>query len=163
MEKNDLTQKLYEELFKRGLYEQEEDEEDEEEEDDDEQEEDDDDDDVETNSVSDVFCELTCMILHSRTQAHVFHLGVKGPGAFAAHLALQAYYEGIIPLLDGLVEAYQGQYGLIKFQPVTGIDNDCDIKNIISYYKFQLQVSFIIKINKHILMNFVIIVMVLYE
>ena len=45
--------------------------------------------------------ELASLFMHSRTQAHVFHLRVKGPGSHAAHLALQAYYEGIIPLLDG--------------------------------------------------------------
>jgi hypothetical protein len=49
----------------------------------------------------------------SRTQAHIFHLQVKGPGAFAAHTALQAYYEGIIPLIDALVESFQGRYGII--------------------------------------------------
>ena len=79
--------------------------------------------------------QLASLLMQSRNQAHVFHLGVKGPGAFAAHLALQGYYEGIIPLLDGLVEAYQGQYGLIKFQAVNGLDNNCEIKNIISYFE----------------------------
>ena len=135
MEKNDLTQKLYEELFKRGLYEQEEDEEDEEEEDDDEQEEDDDDDDVETNSVSDVFCELTCMILHSRTQAHVFHLGVTGEGSFATHKALNDYYDGVIGLYDGLVESYQGKYGLLKHFKTYKIENYKNTKQIISYFE----------------------------
>ena len=49
----------------------------------------------------------------SRTQAHIFHLQVKGPGAFAAHMALNAYYDGIIPLIDALVESFQGRYGII--------------------------------------------------
>ncbi len=49
----------------------------------------------------------------SRTQAHIFHLQVKGPGAFAAHTALNAYYDGIIPLIDALVESFQGRYGII--------------------------------------------------
>ena len=57
--------------------------------------------------------ELASILMHSRTQAHVFHLGVNGPGAFAAHKALQKYYESIVDLLDGLVESYQGKYGLI--------------------------------------------------
>jgi DNA-binding ferritin-like protein len=79
--------------------------------------------------------QLASLFFHSRTQAHVFHLGVKGPGSFAAHSALQSYYEGIVPLIDGLVESYQGKNGLIKFQVVNGIDNNCDIKNIISYFE----------------------------
>ena len=49
----------------------------------------------------------------SRTQSHIFHLQVKGPGAFAAHTALNAYYDGIIPLIDALVESFQGRYGII--------------------------------------------------
>jgi len=79
--------------------------------------------------------QLASLFFHSRTQAHVFHLGVKGPGAYAAHKALEGYYEDIVDLIDGLVESYQGKYGLIKFQPVNTIDNNCDIKNIISYFE----------------------------
>ena len=78
--------------------------------------------------------QLASLFFHSRTQAHVFHLGVKGPGAFAAHSALNTYYDEIVGLVDGLVESYQGKYGLIKFQPVNGLDNNCEIKNIIAYF-----------------------------
>ena len=49
----------------------------------------------------------------SRTQSHVYHLGAIGIGSFAAHLALQAYYEGIIPIVDPLIESIQGKSGLI--------------------------------------------------
>ena len=79
--------------------------------------------------------QLASLFFHSRTQAHVFHLGVKGPGSFAAHKALETYYDEIVGLIDGLVESYQGKYGLIKFAAVSGIDNDCSIKNIISYFE----------------------------
>ena len=58
--------------------------------------------------------QLASLFFHSRTQTHVFHLGVKGPGAYAAHKALQEYYEEIVGLVDGLVESYQGKYGLIS-------------------------------------------------
>ena len=78
--------------------------------------------------------QLASLLLHSRTQAHSFHLGVKGVGAFSAHSALQLYYLNIAGLVDGLVEAYQGQYGLIKLQPVSGLDTNNDIKNIITYF-----------------------------
>jgi len=79
--------------------------------------------------------QLASLFFHSRTQAHVFHLGVKGPGAFAAHSALNVYYDEIVGLIDGLVESYQGKFGLIKFQPVNSLDTNCDIKNIISYFE----------------------------
>ena len=78
--------------------------------------------------------QLASLLLHSRTQAHSFHIGVKGVGSFSAHLALGNYYDTIGGLVDGLVEAYQGQYGLIKLQPVSGLDTNNDIKNIISYF-----------------------------
>lgn len=78
--------------------------------------------------------ELASVFLHSRTQAHVFHLRVKGTGSFAAHKALQEYYEGIIPLLDGLIESYQGMYGIIEYKDVKGIDNNADLQNMINYF-----------------------------
>ena len=83
--------------------------------------------------------QLASLLLHSRTQAHSFHLGVKGVGAFSTHSALQLYYLNIAGLVDGLVEAYQGQYGLIKLQPVSGLDTNNDIKNVISYFDKLIQ------------------------
>jgi DNA-binding ferritin-like protein len=78
--------------------------------------------------------QLASLLLHSRTQAHAFHWGQKGVGSLSAHLALGTYYETIGGLIDGLVEAYQGQYGLIKLQPVSGLDTNNDIKNVIAYF-----------------------------
>lgn len=84
--------------------------------------------------------ELASILMHSRTQAHVFHLGVSGPGAYAAHKALQKYYEDIVDLIDGLVESYQGKYGLIKFKPVVNLDNNCDGANIVAYFDKLIQI-----------------------
>ncbi len=78
--------------------------------------------------------ELASILLHSQTQTHIFHLGVSGPGAYAAHKALQKYYESIDGVVDGLVESYQGKNGLIEFKAVAGIDNNCDTRNIIVYF-----------------------------
>jgi hypothetical protein len=50
------------------------------------------------------------MLLRSRERAHVFHLTTP---SFAEHKALQAYYEGIVPLLDSYAEAYMGKYGRV--------------------------------------------------
>jgi len=79
--------------------------------------------------------QLASLFLHSRTQAHTFHLGVKGIGSHSAHVALGDYYSEIGEIIDGLVESYQGKFGLIKFQPVSGLDTNCDIKNIIGYFE----------------------------
>ena len=53
-------------------------------------------------------------LMQSLNQAHIYHLQAEGPGSFAAHLALQGYYEGIVPLIDGLVESYQGRFGILR-------------------------------------------------
>lgn len=52
-------------------------------------------------------------LMQSRNQAHIYHLQVQGPGSFAAHKALQEYYEGIVPLVDVIAEGIQGRYGII--------------------------------------------------
>ena len=52
-------------------------------------------------------------LMQSRNQAHIYHLQAQGPGSFAAHKALQEYYEGIVPLIDSVAEGIQGRYGII--------------------------------------------------
>jgi hypothetical protein len=47
----------------------------------------------------------------SREQAHIFHLQTT---SYAAHKALQGYYEDIVGLVDTYVESYQGRYGILK-------------------------------------------------
>ena len=56
------------------------------------------------------FSKLVSYLFHSRTQAHVFHLQTP---SFAAHKALNDYYDEIVGLTDGLVESYQGKYGIV--------------------------------------------------
>jgi hypothetical protein len=46
----------------------------------------------------------------TRTQAHIFHLQTD---SFAAHKALNEYYDQIIDLVDSYIESYQGRYGII--------------------------------------------------
>ena len=79
--------------------------------------------------------ELASLLLQSRTQAHAYHWGVKGVGAHSAHLALGEYYDSIIDLIDGLVEAYQGKEGLIQVSGIGVLDKNNDIKNIIKYFE----------------------------
>jgi hypothetical protein len=56
------------------------------------------------------FTKLISYLMHSRTQAHVYHLQTP---SFAAHMALNTYYTGIVDIIDGLVESYQGKYGIL--------------------------------------------------
>ena len=109
-----LTEKLKEELKKRNLWEQDDDEDDNDEEDDNDNEEDDDneeeEEDTESSNHNEDFCDMACQILHSQKQAHIFHLGTK---SFAEHMALNGYYSEIDELIDGIIESYQGKYGLL--------------------------------------------------
>jgi DNA-binding ferritin-like protein len=67
----------------------------------------------------------------SRTQAHVFHLQTN---SFAAHKALNEYYDEIIGIADGIAESVQGKYGIIT--GYSNIDllegNDCN--EVIKYF-----------------------------
>jgi hypothetical protein len=68
---------------------------------------------VELSSPTQTMANFLSTFMASRTQAHIFHLQITGPGSFTAHTALQAYYEGIVPLIDALAESFQGRYGII--------------------------------------------------
>jgi hypothetical protein len=57
------------------------------------------------------FAEMVSLMLHSQTQIHALHLQTK---SYSEHKALQKYYENIDELVDGLVESYQGKYGIIE-------------------------------------------------
>jgi len=74
-------------------------------------------------------------LLESREMAQVYHWTVKGDmGSHAAHLALEAYYDGVIGFIDDIVEIYQGQYGLIEGYDV--IDTaDSRSKDRLDYFK----------------------------
>lgn len=122
----DLTEKLLEELKKRHMFEAEEEDDEEEEDDDDEEEEDDD------NDSNEDFCEMVCKILHSRNQAHIFHLQTQ---SYAEHKALNDYYDGVLGLFDGIVESYQGKYGIIKSYKTFKIEQYKNCKKTISYFE----------------------------
>jgi hypothetical protein len=57
------------------------------------------------------FAEMTSLLFHSQTQVHMLHLQTT---SYSEHKALQNYYEGIDGLIDGLVESFQGKYGIIN-------------------------------------------------
>jgi DNA-binding ferritin-like protein len=82
-----------------------------------------------------MFEKLISVLMASRDQAHIFHWQTVGQGSFAAHMALNAYYDAIPGLTDVLVEAYQGKHGIIKdYTPAEKFDN-FDKMNVIKYFK----------------------------
>lgn len=52
-------------------------------------------------------------LLHSATIAHFMHLQAEGEGSYAAHVALAAYYDGIVEAVDAVAESIQGAYDII--------------------------------------------------
>jgi hypothetical protein len=122
MKKFDLSEELKEELRKRNLLEQEEDQEEETEET------------SEGSEQNSDFDEMVSRLLHSQTQVHVFHLGTKGSGSYAAHKALQGYYEGIDALVDGIIESFQGKYGLVTNYETYDMEKFESVKKCISYF-----------------------------
>jgi hypothetical protein len=76
------------------------------------------------------FAEMVSLLLHSRTQAHILHLQTK---SYPEHMALNAYYDGITELIDGFVESYQGQYGIIENYKSYDIQNYKSTDDTIKY------------------------------
>lgn len=66
-------------------------------------------------------------LLHSATITHFMHLQTTGPGSNAKHMALGAYYEGIVGLVDSVAETIQGcELAIIKSYPKTFPNNIAD-------------------------------------
>jgi hypothetical protein len=55
------------------------------------------------------FVQLISTLLASRQQAHIFHWQTP---SYAAHKALNKYYDEVVDIADGLVESLQGRYGI---------------------------------------------------
>jgi DNA-binding ferritin-like protein len=104
----DFKNKLFEEVKKRGLLEQEE-------------------------KTSGGLKDIVSALFHSRNQTHIFHLQTDSQSSFAEHMALGGYYDEIGDLIDGLVESYQGKHGIIKGYTTEKIEDYQDVKQVISY------------------------------
>ena len=78
------------------------------------------------------FSKLISYLMHSRTQAHVFHLQTN---SFAEHMALNTYYDEIVELIDGLVESYQGKHGIITDYTNFGILQYENTQQVIEYFE----------------------------
>lgn len=54
--------------------------------------------------------EFLGILFLARDVAHSVHLSTR---SYAKHMALQGFYEDIVPLADKFAEAYQGRHGII--------------------------------------------------
>ena len=78
------------------------------------------------------YCEMISLLLHSRTQVHTLHLQTE---SYPEHMALNGYYDGIGDIVDGLVESYQGKYGIIKGYKSYDITEYKSTESTIKYLK----------------------------
>ena len=82
-----------------------------------------------------MFEKLISTLMASRDQAHIFHWQTTGPGSYAAHIALNTYYDAIPELVDSLVETYQGKHGIIRgYEPAERFD-EYSKDGVIKYFK----------------------------
>jgi hypothetical protein len=73
--------------------------------------------------------ELAGLLFSSGETAHKIHLQTK---SYAAHKALNEYYDEITDLTDKLVEAYQGKFGLVGSYEVSISDEKSPVKYLTS-------------------------------
>ena len=78
------------------------------------------------------FISLVSKLLDSQKQVHIFHLQTK---SFAEHKALQDFYDAIPDLVDGLVESYQGKYGILSGWKSFASADYQSSEQVISYLK----------------------------
>ena len=57
---------------------------------------------------------LIATLFLSREVAHREHLRVTGVGSYAAHKALNEFYDEIVDNADSIAEAYQGRHGIME-------------------------------------------------
>jgi len=87
---------------------------------------------VEQQTKNSDYVEMISLLLHSRNQIHVLHLQTK---SYAEHKALDDYYSGIVDLIDGLVESYQGKYEILKGYKSYDIEEYKGTDSTIKYLK----------------------------
>ena len=82
-------------------------------------------------SPSPIIGQFISTLFASRTQAHVFHLQTN---SFAAHKALNEYYDEIVGLADGIAESVQGKYGIITGYSNIDLMEGNDCNEVIKYF-----------------------------
>lgn len=76
------------------------------------------------------FVQFISTLMASRQQAHIFHWQTS---SYSAHKALNEYYDEIVDLFDGLVESFQGRYGIVRgyTSPATFKEDD----QVVNYFE----------------------------
>lgn len=65
-------------------------------------------------STNPAAAEFFITLMHAATSGHILHFQTR---SFAQHMTLDAFYSELPGLVDDVVEAYQGKYGLVLDYP----------------------------------------------
>jgi len=83
---------------------------------------------------SPVLGQFISTLLSSRVQTQILHWQVGGVGSDAAHRALEFYYDNIMPIVDDLVESYQGKYDIITGYRNMDLMEFTDCSDLVKYF-----------------------------
>lgn len=90
--------------------------------------------------------ELISKLFHSRTQVHIFHLQTN---SYAAHKALDEFYNGVLDFADSIAEALQGKEGILKgYKSEPFVENNTpipfleDLKRVLEAYRTSLPTNY---------------------
>lgn len=88
------------------------------------------------SSVDKLTAEVGFELLNSVTKVHLNHLLVSGPGSFAAHKAMNEFYDEIGDHGDKLIEEYQGAVEkLLEFPQNSSFPPMKNAENCLSYLR----------------------------
>ena len=63
-------------------------------------------------------------LFHARIQIHIAHVQTK---SYAQHIALDSFYNDIVGLTDGLIETWQGRYGIVTGYTLKNVQDNVNV------------------------------------
>ena len=89
-----------------------------------------------STSVDTLTATMVAEFLNASSKLHKTHLKITGPGSFAAHLALNDFYDAIKGHADDLAEQYQGAEEKILDIPLINETSACQsVADALSYLR----------------------------
>ena len=81
---------------------------------------------------SNQFVEMVSKLRFSVEQTQVYHWQSQ---SYSEHIALNEYYDGIPDIVDGIVESYQGKYGIQKGYKLFEVRDYSTPEEVINFLK----------------------------
>ncbi|MGI9143618.1 MAG: DUF5856 family protein [Fluviibacter sp.] len=91
---------------------------------------------AQNNSVDAQTATLIAELLNASSHLHKTHWKITGPGSYAAHIALNDFYDAIKAHADSLAEGYQGAEQKLLDIPLVKEEYACDsVDDALSYLR----------------------------